>query len=69
MQLISTLLPVLLLRADFMAKLTKAQTRRRMVECQNKILKAMDSGHFTSSQLDDLWKMYKKFQFLESKLK
>jgi len=52
-----------------MAKLTKAQTRKRMVECQNKILKAMESGHFTSAQLDDLWKMYKKFQFLESKLK
>jgi len=52
-----------------MVRLTKAQTRRRMVECQNKILKAMESGHFTTSQLDDLWKIYKKLQFLESKLK
>ena len=50
-------------------KMTKAQTRKRLVECQNKILKCMESGQFTSAQLDDLWKMYKKFQFLESKLK
>jgi hypothetical protein len=52
-----------------MARMSKAQARKRMVECQNKILKVMESDHFTSSQLDKLWKMYKDFQFLESKLK
>jgi hypothetical protein len=33
-----------------MAKMTKAQVKRRIVECQRKVVKCLGSGHITMSE-------------------
>jgi hypothetical protein len=52
-----------------MAKMSKAQARKRMVECQNKILATMESGHLSASMQDALWKIRKQLINIEAKLK
>jgi len=52
-----------------MAKMTKAAARRRMVECQKKVLAVMETNYLTSASLDTLWKIRKQLMHIETKLK